>query len=231
MTIVAEKPAEPGRPLLWFSGAALLGFALPVIMTGLAAAIIYFPVGSVLQDFKNLKYFVSAFGLAFVLITVASGVLFAGAISALSTRRWRPLILALLFGIGVGLGFVPALFLSEGIRTSAIEVFARRSMTVVAAIEQYARTTGKPPEALSDLVPTYLDHFPRTGMAAYPDYEYRAGSGACSIKNTWHLWVEVHEFIDMNRMLYCPAQDYASAEPGILSRTKVGAWVHDNIDF
>jgi hypothetical protein len=56
-------------------------------------------------------------------------------------------------------------------------------------------------------------------------------SGPCSIENKWHLRVEVREFIDMNRMLYCPQQDYGSAERGVLSRTQVGSWVHDRIDF
>jgi hypothetical protein len=43
--------------------------------------------------------------------------------------------------------------------------------------------------------------------------------------------VDVNEFIDMNRLLYCPAQDYEQFPKHVRSRTAVGAWVHDRIYF
>jgi hypothetical protein len=230
MTFVATKPSGMGRKALWLGGAASSGFALPVIMVGLTALIAYFPIGRALES-ETLEFMANALGVTIVLIVVVSGVLFAGVINALFVRRWRPLILAVLFALGIGLGFMPALYVGTGIRSWAFEVFASRSQTVVDAIDQYARATGMPPASLSDLVPTYPAAVPKTGMAVYPDYEYMAASGSCSIKSTWRLWVDVNEFIDNNRLLYCPAQDYEPAPEYVLSRTAVGAWVHDRIDF
>ncbi len=68
-------------------------------------------------------------------------------------------------------------------------------------------------------------------MAVHPDYYYSATPGECSIRSKWHLSVDVSEFIDMNRLLYCPAQDYEPTPKHVRSRTAVGAWVHDRIDF
>jgi hypothetical protein len=230
MTIIAAKPSGAGRPALWFGGAALSGFVLPTFMVSLTALIAYFPIGRALES-EALEFMANAFGVMIVLVAVVSGVLFAGAINALYARWWRPVVMAVLFGIGIGLGFVPALHVGAGVRSWAFELFANRSLTVVAAIEQYARATGGPPESLSDLVPTYLGAIPKTGMAVYPDYGYKAAPGECSIKSKWHLWVYVREFIDQNQLLYCPGQDYELAPQHVRSRTLVGVWVHDRIDF
>lgn len=199
-------------------------------MVALTALIAYFPIGRALES-EALEFMASALGVMFVLMAVVSGVLFAGVINALYARWWRPVIMAVLFGVGIGLGFVPALHVGAGIRSWAFELFAARSQTVIDAIEQYARVTGVPPASLSDLVPTYLAAAPKTGMAVYPDYEYKAAPGECSIKSRWHLWVYVREFIDDNQLLYCPGQDYEPTPKRVSSRTVVGAWVHDRIDF
>lgn len=230
MTIIAAKPSDTGRPALWLGGAALSGFALPAIMVSVTALIAYFPIGRALES-EGLEFMANAFGVTIVLIAVVSGVLFAGVINTLYVRRWRPLIMAVLFGFGIGLGFMPALYVGAGIRSWGFELFASRSQTVIDAIEQYERATGMPPASLSDLVPTHLAAVPKTGMAVYPDYEYKATSGSCSIKNTWHLWVYVNEFIDDNLLLYCPVQDYEPSPKHVHSRTAVGAWVHDRVDF
>jgi hypothetical protein len=231
MTIHAARLSETGRPALWwFGGAALSGFALPAIMVALVAVIAYLPIGRALES-EALEFMANAFGVMIVLIAVGSGVLFAGVINALYARWWRPVIMAVLFGLGIGLGFVPALHVGAGIRSWAFELFASRSQTVIDAIEQYAQATGAPPASLADLAPTYLAAVPRTGTAVYPDYGYKATSGTCSIKSKWHLWVYVREFIDQNQLLYCAGQDYEPAPKHVRSRTVVGAWVHDRIDF
>ena len=230
MTIAAGKPSEASRPALWLGGAALSGIALPSIMVALVSVIAYFPIGRALES-EALEYIANAFGVMIVLIAIVSGVLFAGVFNALAARWWRPLIVAVLFGVGIGLGFVPALYVGAGVRSWAFELFASRSQTVVAAIEQYVRANGGPPESLSDLVPNYLAAIPKTGMAVYPEYGYKARPGECSIKSKWHLWVYVREFIDQNQLLYCPGQDYEPTPKHVRSRTVVGAWVHDWIDF
>jgi hypothetical protein len=62
--------------------------------------------------------------------------------------------------------------LSWTARRFAFSRLAARSVPVIEAIEAYARARGRPPSTLRDLVPAYLADFPRTGMPAYPDYEY-----------------------------------------------------------
>jgi len=231
MTIAAVKPPEASRPVLWFAVAALSGFALPPTMAALVAVLVYFPIGSVLGDIVDMDYMATILGVIFVLLAIASGVLFAGIINALFARRWWPAILAVLFGVGLCLGFVPGLSVGASIRSWGLKDFVDRSTVVIDAIERYSHATGKPPGSLADLMPTYLAAFPKTGMALYPDYEYVVLSGPCSINSKWHLSVDVNEFIDMNRLLYCPAQDHDPTPKHVLSRTAIGAWVHDRIDF
>ena len=229
MAVIAAKTSER-RPAFWLGGAALSGLVLPAIIMALTALIAYFPIGRAFES-EILEFMANALGLVMVLIAVASGALFAGVINALTVRRWRPLTMALLFCVGLAIGFLPALYVGASIRSWAFELFASRSLRVVDAIEQYERATGAPPASLSDLVPTYFGAVPKTGMALYPVYEYEATSGVCSIKSRWNLQVDVNEFIDMNRLLYCPAQDYERFPKHVRSRTAVGAWVHDRIDF
>ncbi len=184
-----------------------------------------------LSSSESLEFLANTLGVVIVLIGVVSGVLFAGVINAISIRRWRPLILAVLFTLGIGLGFMPSQYLGASIRSLGFEMFASRSQTIVDAIEQYVHAAGAPPASLADLLPTYLAAVPKTGMGVYPDYGYKATSGPCSVKSAWHLWVYVREFIDQNQLLYCPGQDYEPAPEHVRSRTVVGAWVHDRIDF
>lgn len=225
------RKSSLNNAFLLFGGVAVAGFAVPTMALALISAFIYFPIGSALPQSPSVQVFVTPLGAIFVLMAIGSGVLFAGTINAVFVRRWRPLILAVLFTLGACLGFVPGFMVGSSFRAWAFESFSQRSMAVVDAIERYQAATGSPPASLSGLVPDYLPAVPKTGMAAYPAYEYEAMSGPCSIENKWHLWVEVREFIDMNRMLYCPQQDYGPAERAVLSRAQIGTWVHDHIDF
>ena len=230
MTIAVRRPPVPGHSVWWLGGAMLGGLAWPPALTALLSLAAYYPVGAALAG-PLMDIVGNTFGSLLAIIALTAPLLLAGAIYSLVAWSWRPLILSLLFGLCAGVGLLPGLYVGAGLKSWAFDLFSDRSMVVVDAIERYTDTTGKPPESLSDLVPAYLPEFPKTGMAAYPDYDYEAKSGPCTIKNRWRLWVEVHDFIDMNRMLYCPEQDYGPADRGVLSRTRIGTWVHDRIDF
>jgi hypothetical protein len=104
---------------------------LPAIMVALVAVIAYFPIGRALEDSESLEFMANALGVMLVLIAVVSGVLFAGTMNALSARRWQPLILAVLFGFGVGLGFMPGLYVGASIRSRA----SRRQRPIEIRIE------------------------------------------------------------------------------------------------
>lgn len=76
---------------LMFGGAAVSGVAVPVIAMALIGAIIYFPIGSGLED-SSLKIFANALGMTLGLMAIVSGVLFAGVVHSVYMRRWRPII-------------------------------------------------------------------------------------------------------------------------------------------
>ena len=230
MTIAVRRPPVPGRSVWWLGGTMFAGLLWPSAMVALLALTAFYPVGAALSELP-MDIVGNTFGSSLTIIGLTAALLLAGAIYSLVAWSWRPLILSLLFGFCACVGLLPGMYVGAGLRWWAFDLFSGRSMVVVEAIERYTDTTGKPPDSLSDLVPAYLPELPKTGMAAYPDYDYETKSGPCTIKNRWRLWVEVHEFIDMNRMLYCPEQDYELADRGVLSRTRIGTWVHDRIDF
>ena len=228
--IAGARKSGLSKTALRCGGAAASGFAVPAIAVALIALVTYFPIGSGLEG-RSLKILVNALGVILILMAIVAGALLAGIVYSVHVQRWRPVLLALLFGLGVCLGFVPGLVVGSTLRAWGLEGFIQRSMVVVDAIGRYTDATGEPPTTLSQLVPTYLPNVPTTGMPAYPNYEYKAMAGECSDKSRWHLRVDVPEFIDMDRLLYCPAQDYEPVPGFVLSRTRIGSWVHDRIDF
>jgi hypothetical protein len=219
--------SPPGWSMRWIIGAVLLGLILPVILAASVIVAGYYPVGGALPDTS----FWSDTG-AIAVIFCAGVLVLAGApIYAVLAWNWRPLAVALILVVaGIG-GVVPAVMAAQQLRLWAFSLFAARSEVLVRAIESYVERTGAPPATIDALVPDYLPSVPRTGMAADTEYRYQSHGGECTSRSRWNLSVSVSQFIDMNRLLYCPDHDYASAQYPILSRTKVGTWVYDEVDF
>lgn len=48
-----------------------------------------------------------------------------------------------------------------------------RAEPLIAAIESYRADRGEYPKSLKELVPDYLEAIPHTGLAGYPEFEYR----------------------------------------------------------
>jgi hypothetical protein len=63
-----------------------------------------------------------------------------------------------------------------------------RSAGLVTAIHAFEVDHRRPPSSLHELVPAYLPAVPRTGMGAYPHYEYQTRDGG-----GWRLWVPASE--------------------------------------
>jgi hypothetical protein len=230
MTIAVRRPPVPGHSVWWLGGAMLGGLVWPPALAALLSLAAYYPVGAALAG-PLMEIVGSSLGFLLAILALSAALLLAGAIYSLVTWSWRPLVLTLLFGFCACAGLLPGLYVGAGLKSWAFELFSRRSMVVVEAIERYAQANGKPPPSLADLVPGYLPTIPNTGMATYPVYEYEPSSGDCSAKNEWHLQVDVQEYIDMNRLLYCPAQDYEVMPRWLHARARIGAWAHDRIDF
>ena len=219
--------SPPGWSTRWIFGAVLLGLIFPTILAASIMLAGYYPVGGALPDTS----FWSDTGAIAVIFCAGTLILAVAPIYALVAWSWRPLALALILIVaGIG-GVVPAVIAGSHLRLWAFSLFAQRSETLVSAIGSYVDRTGAPPASLDALVPDYLSSVPRTGMAADTEYWYQPHGGECTSRNQWHLSVSVSQFIDMNRLLYCPDQDYAPAQYPIVSRTKVGTWVYDEVVF
>jgi hypothetical protein len=61
-----------------------------------------------------------------------------------------------------------------GVRREGFVRLAQRSRPLVTAIRQFETKYGNPPDELSQLVPEFLNEVPKTGIGAYPEYEYQA---------------------------------------------------------
>jgi hypothetical protein len=211
----------------WFIGAALLGVLLPALLAAITMIAGYCPMGSALP--RELPW--GHFGVILLIFGMSAIILCAAPIYALLAWHWRPLALGAIFAVGAVVGFVPGTMAGNYVQNWAFDLFDQRSAGLVGAIQKYELVNGGPPRSLAELVPEYLPTIPMTGRAAAPDYRYEAKGGPCSDQNAWHVWVSVPQFIDMDRLLYCPKQDYAPAGDEVLSRTAVGTWVYDHIDF
>lgn len=78
------------------------------------------------------------------------------------------------------------------IRKASFRALAERSMPLVEAVKAFEKAEGHPPMKLDDLVPSYLDAVPSTGLAAYPHYEIHMGEESSMWKgNPWVLCVPV----------------------------------------
>jgi hypothetical protein len=113
------------------------------------------------------------------------------------------------------------------VRMWAFHGLAKRSTALVNAIEQFQEKYRHPPESLLSLVPEFLPSVPDTGMAAYPDYEYKVGEDAKSYgDNPWVLLVFTPSGgINFDMFMYFPNQKYPKHGYGGWLE-KIGAWAY-----
>jgi hypothetical protein len=86
-------------------------------------------------------------------------------------RREAMLGLAVLLSVTV-IAFASMVAFSWPLRKLAFARTAERAAPLVVAIEAFERAEGRPPEALTELIPAYLPAVPGTGLVAYPKFEY-----------------------------------------------------------
>ncbi len=94
-------------------------------------------------------------------------------------KRWIALVaLITIVGLGAFIGILAPIpehrepSLEE--RLKKFQGLPMRAAPLVAAIEKFAKDTGKPPNNLSELVPKYIASIPETGVGQFPSYSYRA---------------------------------------------------------
>lgn len=146
-------------------------------------------------------------------------------------RTSRMLVLAWLIA---AMAYLPlalgGLILGRSIRSWGFDRLAMRSAPLVSAIRAYTDANGHPPSALGELVPAYLPRVPRTGIMAYPDYHYYAGTNASRYDtNPWVLVVHTPSGgINFDQFMYFPLQNYpVRGYGGSLARIRDWAYVHE----
>ncbi len=105
---------------------------------------------------------------------------------------------------------------------------ADRSAPLVEAIQAYDQKHRQPPKSLNELVPEFLPEVPKTGMGAYPEYEYKTGeSSAKNFQgNPWILVVDTPiGVINWDQFMYFPLQNYPKEGWGGWVE-KVGSWAY-----
>lgn len=196
----------PGRSLWWLAGGCVVGIALPPIIGIVTALAAYYPIGSVLPEsllFARTGTFI------LVLLAAVAAVIVGIAYSILSWS-WRPLFLSIIVG-GVMLpGIYSSLASHLAMRSLAFHQLAERSAPLVAAVDMFEQDNGRPPQALVELVPRYLEEVPGTGMSAYPQFEYALGPGYCDGGNRWNISILAGDLLNWDAFFYCPRKDYPS---------------------
>ena len=116
------------------------------------------------------------------------------------------------------------------VRMAAFYQLAQRSESLVQAIKNYQSKYGVPPVSLEKLVPDFLPDIPKTGMGAYPEYEYKVGEEAkYFVQDAWCLMVSTPlGGLNWDVFVYCPSQDYSPCkDQGVLEKVKDWVYLHE----
>ncbi|WP_417388626.1 hypothetical protein [Gimesia sp.] len=127
--------------------------------------------------------------------------------------------------------FLLGVNLEHRVWTARCEAFSRRTQPLIAAINDYERQHGVPPESLTALIPDYLPAVPDTGMRACSEFQYFTGKDARQqyAGNPWALQVLPPVFgVGFDVVLYFPKQNYPKqGYGGWLEPVGVWAYVHE----
>jgi len=118
--------------------------------------------------------------------------------------------------------------LSVPVRMHGFQRLAIQSHSLVTAIEEYVKNEGHPPAMLQELVPQYLLKVPKTGMPAYPEYNYSTKTNLWN-DNPWVLYVNCTSGgINFDKFMYFPNQNYPEkGYGGSLKRIEKWAYVYE----
>jgi len=125
----------------------------------------------------------------------------------------------------IGLPLVDA---STHVRMSGFERLGLRSKPLVAAVHRFVEGKGRPPTDLRELVPSYLQEVPGTGMSAYPEFRYSTEPNQ-SDGNSWVVYVNCpYGGLSFDMFMYFPLQNYPErGYSGVLERVGEWAYVHE----
>lgn len=159
-----------------------------------------------------------------LVLVIPSSILFL-VFTKLRALGLRLLVLGVIYlATGTALGSA-----ADAIRNASFHDLAERSMPLVEAIKAFEKAEGQPPKKMDDLVPTYLDTVPSTGLAAYPHYEIHMGKESSMwTGNPWVLCVPVSRgTLNWDLFLYFPNQNYPPEESRAFERFGSWAYFHE----
>ncbi|TYC63826.1 hypothetical protein FMN52_00960 [Marinobacter sp. BW6] len=129
--------------------------------------------------------------------------------------------------LGIVIGAVLGIWLGGELRMYGFELAAERAEPMIKAIEEFTRDNGQPPEALSALVPNYIDSLPPKlpPLEIVTDPKKLVEYG----DNPWALTALVSRgLLNWDRFIYFPDQAYPEAGfGGGLERIGGWAYVHE----
>jgi len=200
-------------------------FGFSLLINGFVVLAFYISVAPIGTDFLLFIATLAMLPLlaAFLLIPVA--------LVLLCWRRYRITALTTLLGCVIYLvvGFA-GVSLANHVRRAGFVSLAQCSRPLVAAIQQFEAKHGKPPANLEQLVPEFLPDVPKTGIGAYPKYEYFVVKDHATYEgNAWVLRVDTPTGgLNWDAFLYFPKQNYPQVGyGGVLERVEDWAYVHE----
>ena len=121
------------------------------------------------------------------------------------------------------------LMISAGdwVRLSAFADLSERSVPLIEAVGAFEARFGHPPPDLCALVPEFAAALPRTGMSAYPRYEYVTGEAARRrFAARWALYIDTPNGpVTTDLLYYVPSEQYPEhGNHGLVER--VGRWAY-----
>lgn len=127
--------------------------------------------------------------------------------------------------VSIGIALVR---LSGPVRMYAFQRLAIRSQPLIKAIEKFVADEGHPPSTLQELIPKYFSKIPKTGMPAYPKYNYSTEASRWH-GNPWVLYINCTSGgVNFDRFIYFPKQNYPDkGYGGSLERVGKWAYVHE----
>jgi hypothetical protein len=140
---------------------------------------------------------------------------------ALFSKRVRSKAINL-FGctVGIFLTIVPASSIGQELRMNEFHKLADRSEHLIVAINSFKQDNGELPNDLQQLIPKYLDKYPTTKMAAYPNYNYSKSKNGESFSLIVECGIGI---LNWDEFIYQSNEDYSGFSS---SAERVGKWLY-----
>lgn len=104
------------------------------------------------------------------------------------------------------------------LRAMAMKRITENGQPLVDAINEFEKARGQPPSDLSELVPSFIDSIPGTGVPAYPDFEYRREGAGWTVRVDTPIGI-----INFDFLYYDSKQQYGELASKV---TRIGTWAY-----